>query len=72
MGVSCNDFPSLGLEDNRIWDRRQWMDISMDKPLFEETETAFQAVDLGSMVQMGEPPRYGAVKRLGINVPRRQ
>ena len=34
----------------------------MDKPLFEETETAFQAVDLGSTVQVGQPPRYGVVK----------
>ncbi len=39
----------------------------MDKPLFEETETAFlQAVDLGSTVQVGQPPRYGVVKWLGM------
>ncbi len=40
----------------------------MDKstPVEEEAETAFQAVDLGSTVQVGEPPRYGVVKWLGM------
>ncbi len=42
------------------------MGTTMDKPLVQEAETAFQAVDLGSTVQVGEPPRYGVVKWLGM------
>ncbi len=39
----------------------------MDKsPVEEEAETAFQAVELGSTVQVGKPPRYGVVQWVGM------
>ncbi len=43
------------------------MGTIMDKsPVEEEAETAFQAVELGSTVQVGKPPRYGVVRWVGM------